>query len=320
MKLIRKLTILIAGVLQATALWAIELPANGWSRMQIQAVQPAPQWCCFNQKGSAGVCDLQKNNFGFGSTDANRSVNDGYVWLYLKTEQGRISDLRTLGSQCQVKNNVEPLDLGTASSSESLALLQSLLNPGSKLSSDHIIAAIAVHADAKVDALLRLYADEQQPLARQKTALFWAGQLRGIAGESLAEEKLASSANAELRQHALFVIAQTDSAKRRSVLRQSGLTDRDEQVRGQAWFWLAQTELPEVELDIRNAAYQDQSEQVREQSIFALSQLPEPRGANALIALLNDAKASRANRKRALFWLAQSEQPQAQAYLQKVLD
>jgi HEAT repeat protein len=58
---------------------------------------------------------------------------------------------------------------------------------------------------------------------------------------------------------------------------------------------------------------------VREQAIFALSQLPDGRGTRALIATAEDRSLTREQRKRAVFWLAQSESDEAQAYLQKVL-
>ena len=60
-------------------------------------------------------------------------------------------------------------------------------------------------------------------------------------------------------------------------------------------------------------------EHVREQAIFALSQLPDERATRALIAAAEDRSLSREQRKRAVFWLAQSESEAAQTYLEKVL-
>ena len=58
---------------------------------------------------------------------------------------------------------------------------------------------------------------------------------------------------------------------------------------------------------------------VREQAIFALSQLPDERATRALIAAAEDRSLSSEQRKRAVFWLAQSESEGAQTYLEKVL-
>jgi HEAT repeat protein len=67
------------------------------------------------------------------------------------------------------------------------------------------------------------------------------------------------------------------------------------------------------------AAKQDPDKNVREQAIFALSQLPDERATPALIRAVEDRSISRDQRERAMFWLAQSDSPGAQTYLDKVL-
>jgi len=58
---------------------------------------------------------------------------------------------------------------------------------------------------------------------------------------------------------------------------------------------------------------------VREQAVFALSRLPDERATQALIAAAEDRSLAREQRKRAVFWLSQSESSAALAYLDKVL-
>ena len=67
------------------------------------------------------------------------------------------------------------------------------------------------------------------------------------------------------------------------------------------------------------ALKRDADEDVREQAIFALSQLPDERATQALIATAEDQSLSREQRKRAVFWLAQSESEAAQRYLEQIL-
>jgi hypothetical protein len=50
-----------------------------------------------------------------------------------------------------------------------------------------------------------------------------------------------------------------------------------------------------------------------------LSRLPDERAPRALIATSEDQTLSAEQRRRAVFWLAQSESSSAQAYLEKVL-
>ena len=82
---------------------------------------------------------------------------------------------------------------------------------------------------------------------------------------------------------------------------------------------LAQAGAAGAEEAIGAALRKDADDHVREQAIFALSQLPGERATLALIKVAEDRSLSREQRKRAVFWLSQSESSSAQAYLDKVL-
>ena len=90
-------------------------------------------------------------------------------------------------------------------------------------------------------------------------------------------------------------------------------------MRAQAWFWLAQTEAPEAEKAIGEAVKKDGDDHVREQAVFALSRLPAERATGALIKVAEDRSLPVEQRKKALFWLGQSEAASAAAYLEKML-
>lgn len=89
--------------------------------------------------------------------------------------------------------------------------------------------------------------------------------------------------------------------------------------RSKAWFWLAMTGAKDAESPISAALRRDPDGGVREQAVFALSRLPGDRATKALIATAEDRSLSREQRKRAVFWLSQSESTAALAYLDKVL-
>lgn len=95
--------------------------------------------------------------------------------------------------------------------------------------------------------------------------------------------------------------------------------DADADTRKRAIFWLALLcGTPGAEL-AKTALYNDSDPDVREHAVFALSLQPDELAAKALIAAAEDRALPRELRKRALFWLAQSESPVATAYLEKVL-
>jgi hypothetical protein len=98
-----------------------------------------------------------------------------------------------------------------------------------------------------------------------------------------------------------------------------GNTDPRTHIRSQAWFWLAMSGAKGSEAPISAAMRKDPDGGVREQAVFALSRLPDERATMALIAAAKDQTLSRDQRKRAMFWLAQSESPAALAFLDEVL-
>jgi HEAT repeat protein len=73
---------------------------------------------------------------------------------------------------------------------------------------------------------------------------------------------------------------------------------------------------PEV---ILQAIEDDPELEVRKKAVFALSQLPKGRGVPLLVRLGGEGR-PREIRKEALFWLAQSDDPAALKYLDKVLN
>lgn len=92
---------------------------------------------------------------------------------------------------------------------------------------------------------------------------------------------------------------------------------RDE--RRDAWFWLGQRLGAGVESLVREVLPKADGD-LREHLVFVLSQMPAPAGVDALIALVEDRRLDRDLRSRALFWLAQSEDARAFAYLDRRLD
>jgi hypothetical protein len=128
-----------------------------------------------------------------------------------------------------------------------------------------------------------------------------------------------SNSGHSLADDALAALSMHSGDLARDGMISLGNTDARSQVRSQAWFWLAMSGRPGVESPISTALRKDSDDYVREQAVFALSRLPEDRATKALAAVAEDRSLSREQRKRAVFWLAQSDSDAAQAYLEKVL-
>jgi HEAT repeats len=121
------------------------------------------------------------------------------------------------------------------------------------------------------------------------------------------------------REHLLAAISMHPVPRAFSLLASWALRGGDPALRKESMFWLAQAAYPETEATLQQVLAQERDGDVREQAIFALSQLPAARASAALIDLVDDARGHRADRKRALFWLAQSDDDAAFVYLDERL-
>jgi HEAT repeat protein len=89
-------------------------------------------------------------------------------------------------------------------------------------------------------------------------------------------------------------------------------------LRRQALFWLSQAASRRAGQGIRDAVDQDPDLDVKKQAVFALSQLPADEGVPHLIRVART-HAQREVRKRAMFWLGQSDDARALAFFEEVL-
>lgn len=94
---------------------------------------------------------------------------------------------------------------------------------------------------------------------------------------------------------------------------------RDSENRKDAVFWMAQVRIVESGSVIRDLMRNDDNADIRQHALFAYSQSGAADRIDALIDIVEDRDLPRDDRKNALFWLAQTESPQAIAYLEHLL-
>jgi len=300
------------------------LPRDGWTSWQVDAVAGAPDWCCWSKGDdrdtSRASCRLDQDSDNFGARDHKTTDS---VRVYARLASGKVERLRVLSAGCAVETTTPIHELGSVSTDDSSRWMSALAKRNDAIKGDdlrdNVFAALAMHRGEVAQNTLTEIARGIGPMETRKKAVFWLALVRGTTGAEVVRSVMLGDPDRQMRQHAAFAMSQSGSPGAAADLTLLGNTDKDGEVRAQAWFWLAQTDSPGAEAAILAALRKDQDNHVREQAVFALSQLPDERATRALVAVAEDQTLSREQRKRAVFWLAQSETAGAQTYLEKVL-
>lgn len=305
----------------------LALPQDGWCSWQVAAVDQAPEWCCWSddinfRNSSRQPCRLDASSQGFGSRD---HATTDVVRVYAHAAGGRIDRLRVLSATCPVETATSIHDLGRVADDDSARWLMDLAKQRDggattrHQDENDVLAALAVNrGDVARDGLAGIARNDARTETR-KQAVFWMALVRGPEGADITSAIMFNDKNADVREHAAFSLAQSAAPRAAADLIRLGNTDRDSEVRAQAWFWLAHTAAPEAENAIFAALRKETDSDVRERAVIALSRLPDARAAKALVAIAEDRSQARELRKRAVFWLSQSDSDAAQAYLEQIL-
>lgn len=314
-------------VISQTHAGELKLPRDGWASWQVAAVDNAPAWCCwssFKQGNSTRVaCRLDERAEGYGTRDGDLATDA--VKIYARVAAGKIDRLQVLAASCPVETSTPIQVLDNVATDDSARWLMARTRqtdanlPTNRPLAERALAALAMHrGDLPRDALAGIARDDAD-IESRKLAVFWLAMLRGNEGADITSSVMFGDKEAEVRKHAAFAISQSKSARVIPDLIRLGNSDKVGDVRAQAWFWLAHTAASETEQAIAAALRKDADEDVREQAIFALSQLPGERATRALITAAEDRSLPLVLRKRAVFWLSQSESVAALAYMDRVL-
>jgi hypothetical protein len=302
----------------------LKLPRDGWTSWQVAAVADAPDWCCWSNRddgdASRSSCKLDQDSGNFGGR--GHGTTDS-VRVYARLAGGKVERLRVLSATCPVEATTPIHDLGNVAADDSARWLTALSKRNDADKNDafgeNVLAGLAMHRGDLAQNALAEIARGNGSAGTRKKAVFWLALLRGTAGAEIVSSSMFSDKDPEVRQHAAFAITQSKSPNVAQHLIRLGNNDSNGEVRAQAWFWLAHSGASGAEAAITAALRKDKDDHVREQAIFALSQLPDDRATRALVTVAEDRSLSAEQRKRAVFWLVQSESEGAQKYLEKVL-
>jgi len=168
---------LLAGALLLAAIHsesaaAPNFDADGWRTWRVQSVDDSVRCCGVWTSGklTSSGCNLDT---GRGTRICDDLTTSDEVQIYVKSEAGKVIEIRALSPQCPVDSEHEIHDLGMIENAESVAWLTAYMRSDSELGED-AIAAIAAHAGPEAFAALRtLLEDRGLDMDFREQALFW---------------------------------------------------------------------------------------------------------------------------------------------------
>jgi len=190
---------------------------------------------------------------------------------------------------------------------------------------DGAFVAIALGSAPEGTAALRSFTAATYPADLRDRAAFWLANERGTEGFMAVKELLQTEPDEELRKKLVFDLTLVKGDSNKAALDELlalAKSDASEDVRRKAQFWLAQMVAKQPDSRILallgQQAANDPNAAIRKSAVFAISQLPANEGVPKLVQLASTTK-DPVTRREAIFWLGQSKDPQALAYLEKLV-
>ncbi|MDX1646135.1 MAG: HEAT repeat domain-containing protein [Longimicrobiales bacterium] len=198
---------------------------------------------------------------------------------------------------------------------EALAALESiLLESQDPEIQERAIFAIGQRGEGGIDALRRYVEREDVPAELRADAIFWMGQSGDADGTEYIIDLYPSLEDPELKERALFAIAQSGSDEAFPWLTER-MRDPSEtlEARKQALFWAGQMGAVSM-TDLRQLYAGLDDPEMKEQLIFVAAQQGDDEAVDFLMEVAAEDEDPEM-RERAIFWLGQSDDPRVTEFL-----
>jgi len=195
---------------------------------------------------------------------------------------------------------------------------------------DGALIAIALQSTPEATAALRFFTMPSYPPDIRERAAFWLANERGAEGFAAVSQLLRTEPDPRLREKLVFDLTLVKGESKKAAVEELlalAKSDASLEIRSKAQFWLAQAIVksqdggtsvdPRITSTLGEQAANDPNASIRKSAVFALSRLPDGQGVPKLIQVASTSK-DMATRHEAIFWLGESKDPLALAYLEKV--
>ena len=297
-----------------------------WLGYEVPAVPGVHVSACSDWSNSAdsndGCCGEYRLEDEFSNHHTSNDKTARSVYILYRFEKGDLLKVRSVRAGCHLNaGGVNFAWLEGVKPQESIAFLADLVNQPSESHKvlEEALLAISFHAAPEATSALEQIASSSAPEHTREQAAFWLGVQRGHDGfVALKSLENKSTDDARFREKLTFDFTQNSDPGAEDELLHMAKFDADGKVRGQALFWIAQKAGKRATGALTDAIQNDPETDVKKKAVFALSQLPKDEGIPQLIHVA-DTNSNLAVRKDAFFWLGQSQDPRALAYLEQVL-
>ena len=181
------------------------------------------------------------------------------------------------------------------------------------------VFALSQQESPRARQTLRAYAERADlPSELREKVVFWLGQSGGPENDGFLRSLYGRLSDDTLRNRVLFSLAQAGGPENSRFLLDIARDGRQPlELRKQALFWASQADAPIAELTGLYAATPERA--LREQLLFVYSQRNEPAAMDRLLAVARS-DPDHELRRKALFWLGQSDDARAAKALQEVIE
>jgi HEAT repeat protein len=181
------------------------------------------------------------------------------------------------------------------------------------------VFALSQHDSPRAQQALRGYAERADlPEDIREKVIFWIGQSGGAENEAFLRTLFGRLKSEELRKKVLFSVSQAGGQENgRWLLGIARDGNQPLELRKQALFWAGQGGASINDLTSLYTTLTDRA--MREQLIFVYSQRDEPPAVDKLLDIAKRDPDPEL-RKKALFWLGQSDDPRAAKALQEIIE
>jgi len=147
----------------------------------------------------------------------------------------------------------------------------------------------------------------------REQAVWWLSQVNSPSAVAALDSILRSASDPVLQDKAIFALSQQESPKARQALKDFALRSSvSDDLREKAIFWIGQGNDPDRLEFLKTLYGQLKAENLRDKILFSISQIEGKASSEWLLGVASDVNEHIELRKKALFWVGQSDYPMSE--------